>query len=142
MRFLTFLLFCLVSCSPGPEPFQYGLDKCTVCNKSIHNTRSGGELITVKGQVLKFDSIECLLKYYKAHEFSGEEYTWITVIDYDEPGVLIPVNDAVFLKRALNRDSFANDLIAVSKMEYSGHYLKNAQWTQGIYWSEALWRYH
>lgn len=141
MKFLPFLLCCLLSCSPGPEPFQYGADKCAVCRKTILNTRSGGELITVKGQVLKFHSIECFLKYYKAHEFTHEGYTWIQVIDYDEPGVLINVNDAIFIKQVDFKDWPEGNLIAISKTKYSKINRKTRQGMKGMYWKEVLWEY-
>jgi len=141
MKVFLLLLFCLYSCSPGPEPFRYGADKCAVCHEIIQNTRSGGELITVKGRALKFHSIECLLKYYKAHEYTGEGYTWILVTDYDEPGVLINVNDAVFIKQVKTNGWPDGNLLAVSKMEYSDIYLKRRRKTEGMYWREVLWKY-
>jgi hypothetical protein len=141
MKSWALLLLCYFSCSPRPEPFRYGIDKCAVCHKPIQNTRSGGELITVKGQIFKFCSIECLLKYYKAHEFTHEGYTWIQVIDYDEPGVLINVDDAIFIKQTDSKDWPEDNLIAISKMEYSKLNRKMRHGIKGMYWKEVLWKY-
>ncbi|HEX5554283.1 MAG TPA: hypothetical protein VFX43_13645 [Chitinophagaceae bacterium] len=90
---------------------------------------------------MKFHSIECLLKYYKAHEYTGEGYTWILVIDYDEPGVLINVNDAVFIKQVKTNDWPEGNLLAVSKTEYSDINLKMRRETEGMYWRDVLWSY-
>lgn len=142
MKYPTLLLLYLFSCSRGPEPFLYGIDKCAACHKTIQNTRYGGELITVKGKVLKFDSIECLLKYYKEHAITGERYTWILVTDYNKPGVLINANGAIFIKQVDSKDRPESNLIAVSKMEYSSSYLKKYPKTRGMYWKEVVWKYY
>jgi copper chaperone NosL len=109
---------------------------------TIQDARYGGELITLKGQVLKFHSAGCMIKYYKAHEFRGGKYTWILVTDYERPGVLINVNDAVFVKLIHGDGPMGDSLIAVSKTAYSHSGMKEAQWKKGMYWREVLWKYH
>jgi copper chaperone NosL len=131
------LLVCLISCSPEPKPLEYGVDKCAICGYTIDNTKIGGELVTVDGRVLRFGSIECLLKYYDDHLFSKERYTWIRVADYDRPGELINVNDAIFLRFTVG----ASHIIAVSKGGYS-HRLTADPDLKGIYWNDLVWKYH
>ncbi|MGB5288980.1 MAG: hypothetical protein WBN42_10875, partial [Ignavibacteriaceae bacterium] len=58
MVFLLPLLFLLASCGSKPEPINYGKDECEFCRMQISDNRYGAELVTDKGKVYKFDSIE------------------------------------------------------------------------------------
>ena len=93
---------CLVSlvviaCGPHkPAPILYGTDSCDYCRMQISDARFGGELVTKKGRAIKFDSIECLLSYYKqASAASDVESVWVA--DVRHPGVLIDATRARFV---------------------------------------------
>jgi copper chaperone NosL len=74
----------LASCSAGPQPITYSKDQCAYCEMSISDQRFGSELVTDKGKVYKFDSIECMADYANEEEPTGNYY----VTCFDQPGEL------------------------------------------------------
>ncbi len=50
-----------VACSDQPEPIAYGQDICAFCKMGITDPRYAAEIVTRKGRVYKFDSIECMI---------------------------------------------------------------------------------
>jgi copper chaperone NosL len=66
---------------------------------TIMDARFGGEVITAKGRIYKFDSMDCLIGYYHAHKGEVKE-TWVN--DFAEPGHLVKVDDAHFIKANVN----------------------------------------
>ncbi len=69
-----FLLLSLVtaSCGSNPEPINYGHDECEFCRMQISDNRYGAELVTDKGKVYKFDSIECLIEFAMVKNLIGD----------------------------------------------------------------------
>lgn len=90
------LSFAAACGAHGPEPIAYGVDTCGYCRMQIVDQRFGAELVTVKGRTVKFDSIECLVAYYKqaagAHDVAS---VWVT--DVRHPGTLIDATRARFV---------------------------------------------
>lgn len=79
-----------------PEPIAYGSDACAYCRMQIVDRRFGSELVTVKGRTVKFDSIECLVAYYKqAAEAHDVASVWVS--DIRHPGKLIDATQARFV---------------------------------------------
>ena len=80
----------------GPEPIAYGTDACGYCGMQIVDPRFGAELVTTKGRAVKFDSIECLVAYYKqaagAHDVAS---VWVT--DLRHPGTLLDATRARYV---------------------------------------------
>ncbi len=70
MKRIFFALFfaMLAGCQSGPEPIRIGEDMCEYCKMIITDKRFGSEVITKKGRVYKFDSIECMAAYYVENE--------------------------------------------------------------------------
>jgi copper chaperone NosL len=72
------------SCTPGPEPIEYGADECDYCRMTIVDIQHGAEVVTAKGRVYKFDAIECMVHYVNEkgpetfHSFWVNDYTRTT----------------------------------------------------------------
>ena len=79
-----------------PEPIVYGADTCAWCRMQIVDPRFGAELVTVKGRTVKFDSIECLVGYYK-QAASAHDVASVWVSDLRHPGTLIDATHARFV---------------------------------------------
>lgn len=92
------LILLLVSCSSGPAPIEYGKDACDFCRMTIMDPKFGGEIVTNKGKVYKFDAIECMANYYHAHNPEAKHLTTLLVTNYNNPGKLINAEKAVFMK--------------------------------------------
>ena len=94
---LTAALSLAAACGArGPEPIAYGSDACAYCRMQIVDPRFGAELVTTKGRAVEFDSIECLVAYYKqaagAHDVAS---VWVS--DFRHPGTLIDATRARFV---------------------------------------------
>ena len=78
----------------GPRPIAYDRDVCAFCSMTVSDPRYGAELITVKGKVLTFDSIECLASYHLANR-AATRSLWVT-----QDGRLVPAERARFRRAA------------------------------------------
>jgi copper chaperone NosL len=95
---LLFSVWFLWSCNPGSQPIQYGKDKCEFCRMSIVDQRFGGEIVTLKGKVYKFDAVECMVNYIDERVEDESTLKFILTNTYDAPGQLIAANECNFLK--------------------------------------------
>ena len=58
------LVACLASaCGSGPRPLVVGEDSCRYCRMTIDDPRFGAMVLTERGRIETFDSIECLAGY-------------------------------------------------------------------------------
>ena len=87
---LTIISFTLIlaSCSIGPEPIAYGHDGCAYCEMTIMDQRYGTELVTSKGKIFKFDSIECLVRYLKEGEAEQANVKLLLLTPFNHPETL------------------------------------------------------
>jgi copper chaperone NosL len=90
-----FLALFIWSCNPKQEQIMYGFDACVHCKMTITDYRYGTEVVTKKGKVFKFDSIECMVGYV-SEKMEDNQISMMFVTDY-ESHKLIPVNSASFL---------------------------------------------
>ncbi len=91
---IILLIFLLVSCKVEPQPIEFGHDACHFCTMGIADPIFAAEIVTVKGKVYKYDSIECLIR---SHKEMNTENKFILVMDYTNPGTFINAEDATFL---------------------------------------------
>ncbi len=94
---LLLLALGLAACNPEPQPIVYGADGCEHCKMTISDARYGTELVTKKGKVFKFDSIECMASYLNEKE-GGEAAAFTMVTSFEQPEKLIGVESAVILR--------------------------------------------
>ncbi len=91
------ILFFFVSCTNKPEPLRAHKDNCDNCHMQVTDTRFGAEIITTKGRIYKFDSINCLQEYLKKNQVTPKS---IYVADYKTPDTLLKAEDAFFLNQS------------------------------------------
>lgn len=94
---LLLVALVVTGCGRGPQPIAFNADTCDYCRMQISDPRFGGEIVTRKGKVLKFDSIECLVDYARQPAAAAAVGT-MWVIDYAHPGTLIPAKTARYLQ--------------------------------------------
>jgi copper chaperone NosL len=88
----------LAACAPaGPRPVAYGQEPCANCRMTISDRRFGAELVTAKGKLHAFDSIECVAAFALA-QTAAPRGVWVT--DYDRPGTLLAADSAEFRRLA------------------------------------------
>jgi copper chaperone NosL len=106
------LVILLLSCSPEPEPIDYGNDICEFCKMNISDNKYGAEIVTHKNKNYKFDSIECLFQFKKNFINSDEIHSeWVN--DFSQPGKLINLTKAYFLKSEIYRSPMGMNVLAV-----------------------------
>ena len=91
------LLVFLSSCNVQPEPFVLGKDACEDCKMTIMDARFGGEIITKKGRVYKFDDARCIAHFIKTNAIIQDKIAKTVVSSYEEANSFIDVNQAYFV---------------------------------------------
>ena len=84
----------LLSCNISPEAVNYGKEACHFCKMTIVDKVHAAEIVTTKGKVYKFDSVECMIHFLK--NFDGPVQLYLTN-HYAEPQILIDATQATFL---------------------------------------------
>jgi copper chaperone NosL len=114
--FLISLLGLFIACEQKPEPIKYGDDECELCRMRIMDNKYGAELVTEKGKVYKYDSIECLIGYALNKNLIGEQNHLMLVSDYSKPGELVNARKSFYVHNnnfsspmGLNVSAFANE---------------------------------
>lgn len=91
---IIFGFILLIGCEKGPKPIMYGNENCDYCSMTIMDDKHASEIVTQKGKVYKFDSIECMLRSLDYYE---EQVEMILVMDFKNPGEFIDAKTAAFL---------------------------------------------
>ncbi|PKL88861.1 MAG: hypothetical protein CVV23_07945 [Ignavibacteriae bacterium HGW-Ignavibacteriae-2] len=116
--FLTVIIFVqfINGCSNSPSPINYGEDNCEYCLMLITDPKYGSELMTDKGKIYKFDSVECLAAYSFKNDPLNNWTKWVT--DFYNPNNLINLKSAYFLKSQKLRSPMGLNLSAFSKGDH------------------------
>lgn len=91
------VLLALSACNTKPEPFAIGKDICEECNMIIMDPKFGGELITKKGKVLKFDDAHCIDNYLKKGYVKEADIAQTVSIDYENNKNFLDVKSSYFV---------------------------------------------
>lgn len=94
---LIAFVMSLASCTTQPSPFEPGKDVCHFCKMSITDTRFGGELITKKGKIFKFDDLHCMISFLKTGTESDNTLSQKLTINFEKPNTFLEVDKAVFV---------------------------------------------
>lgn len=89
ISWIPLMLILMSACAVEPEPIHYGEDNCAHCQMTIMDNRFGTEIVTDKGKVYKFDSVECLVSYLDDHKSGEETYSLVLFTPFDQPGNLV-----------------------------------------------------
>ena len=89
------LLWLLASCTPQPQPIEYGSDMCHFCKMSIVDAQHAAQLVTTKAKVFNFDAIECMLNFSKQKK--EDTYAFQMVNNYTVPKDLVNAAESYFL---------------------------------------------
>ena len=93
-RILSILVILLSGCSVEPEPITFGKDVCDYCKMIISDEKYGGELVTQKGRIYKFDAVECVVNYIAEN---NDDYRYTMAVAYDKPENLFSVDSLKFV---------------------------------------------
>ena len=91
------MLVLLLGCTSGPEAIRFGKEGCDHCKMTIMDKKFGGEIVTSKGKIYRFDDIRCLSDFYKSGSVDKASCT-VYFLDYDGSGKLLKSDAAVLLR--------------------------------------------
>jgi copper chaperone NosL len=86
----------ITSCSAKPEPFKYGKDDCYFCKMGIVDPKFGGEVITKKGKVYKFDDVICMVRFLKAEGVKETDIEEKVTINSEKENDFLDVSKSIF----------------------------------------------
>lgn len=89
------IILLLASCNTKPQPFEAGKDVCNFCKMTITDTRFGGELVTKKGKIYKFDDLHCMAEYLTADKETAFSHS--LTIDFEKPNTFLDTDKANFV---------------------------------------------
>lgn len=83
------LAILLSSCQAKPAAFVLGKDLCSDCRMTIMDARFGGELITKKGKIYKFDDPHCLTHFIKSGSIRESDISQTVFVSYRHPDTFL-----------------------------------------------------
>ena len=140
---LILIVFILSGCSNKSEPINYGYDSCDKCRMQIVDRKYGTELVTSKGKIYKFESIECLV-FFTENSIDDENF-FTLVTDYLNNNELINSKKAFYLQSENLRSPMGLNITAFSsqsdlkkfKETYAG---KELSWKEIIEYVNRKWQ--
>jgi copper chaperone NosL len=129
------LVLFFASCNTKPQPFAYGKDICDDCKMTIMDPKFGGEMITKKGKIYKFDDSHCMVHFLKSGTIKESDVAQTVFIDYKNQKSFINVKSSYFVvsdqfKSPMNGNAacFSSKEIAEQKAKETNGVVKN--WDQ------------
>ena len=108
-------LLTLACSNYEPKEINYGQDICAYCKMNIVQAPFASQMITAKGKVLLFDSIECLaaISLTEPQNYSDAHSLWVA--DFETPGEYLPYSHAVYLYGGAIKSPMGVRLLAVNE---------------------------
>lgn len=98
LSLLFLFIIPLISCGANPEPINYGKDECEFCRMLITDNKYGAELVTDKGKIYKFDSVECLVDFAITKNLTGDQTQTLLITDFSSPGNFVDARSAYYVR--------------------------------------------
>ena len=138
MKRLSYILILLLSIScttKEADPIKLNSDGCDFCKMKIADGKFGAELITTKGRIYKFDDIHCMINYHKENLTTNIQSFYI--LDFNQNNVLIPAENAFYVKGGEISSPMRGNIIAV-KTEEEAKKIALKYNANPISWSEII----
>lgn len=108
----------------GPAEIHYGQDQCDYCKMTIADKSFGSELVTAKGKVYKFDSIECLAAYQVTSKLGTEQIHSMWVTDFGRPESFLNIDRATIIASERQKSPMGVGLVAVDSPEHAARLIE------------------
>jgi copper chaperone NosL len=108
---LTLALVAGACKSNGPRSLIPGEDACAYCRMSIDDIRFGAMVLTARGRMVTFDSIECAAAYVSSLP-SGQAPRAIWIANAERPAQFVDAARAQFLHGSTLRSPMGRELAA------------------------------
>ena len=108
---LSALLIALSACDSGPRALVADEDSCRYCRMTIDDVRFGAMVMTDRGRIETFDSIECLASFVTSlPKDAAPKGVWVA--DFSKPDRWVEVQRARFLHGSSLRSPMGRELAA------------------------------
>jgi copper chaperone NosL len=94
---VTIAVILLTGCTYKPEKFVLGKDECAECKMTIMDPKFGGEIITKKGKIYKFDDAHCVAVFMERRGVEMSSIRQTLFADYNNPDEFVKVKSAEFV---------------------------------------------
>ncbi|HET6990784.1 MAG TPA: nitrous oxide reductase accessory protein NosL, partial [Bacteroidia bacterium] len=116
---------------------RFGKDACDHCKMTVIDKKFGGEIVTSKGKIYRFDDAQCLIDYLKSGEIEKGNQATIYLLDYSGDGSFI-TSDKAFLLKSDALHTPMNGNIAAFKDETSRQKVISTLQGTPVIWSELI----
>lgn len=106
--------FILFSCNPKPEPINYGKDNCAECKMTIMDHKFGGEIVSKKGKIFKFDDAHCMAAFMDRRGIELSNIHKTLLLDYNSKDKFLNVDTAVFVLSSKLKSPMGSNAAAFS----------------------------
>lgn len=90
-------VFLITGCNPKAEKIVFGKDNCAECKMTIVDPKFGGEIVTKKGKVFKFDDVHCIAAFMKRRGVEMGDIHQTLFVDYNNSNEFVKVRTAGFV---------------------------------------------
>ncbi|MGV3657680.1 MAG: nitrous oxide reductase accessory protein NosL, partial [Chitinophagaceae bacterium] len=90
-------LFVLAGCNPEPEKIAIGKDACAECKMTIMDPKFGGEIVTKKGKVFKFDDAHCIARFMEKRGVGLSDIHQTLFVNYNGDNGFLTSKEAEFV---------------------------------------------
>ena|SRR5687768_8389952 len=90
-------LLLFAACTPKPEKIAFGKDSCSDCRMTIMDPKFGGEIVTKKGRVFKFDDAHCMAAFLERRGVELSDIAQTLFVNYAGDDQFLTVKQAVFV---------------------------------------------
>jgi copper chaperone NosL len=114
-------MLLLNSCSTGPQPIQFGVDACSACKMTLLNPRFGGEVVTKKGRVYKFDDLHCISSFLRSSFPDSASLAGIYLLDH-ESKKLVKAHDCILVQDSSLHSPMSSNIAAFTDQKTATQY--------------------
>lgn len=94
----TLIAFLFITgCNPKSEKIAIGKDNCAECKMTIMDPKFGGEIITKKGKVYKFDDLHCVAAYLERRGVELSDIHQTLFVEFNDPHDFVNVKTTEFV---------------------------------------------
>lgn len=133
------LWFMLSSCSQGPQPIEIGKDACSYCKMVISDPRFGGEMVTIKNKVYKFDDLHCLTAFIQEGQIARPDIKEMYAVNFSGNHELIKADEQLLLFKSESlRSPMGGNIAAFNNSDSLAVLMKQFKKGIPLNWDELI----
>ena len=125
----SLLLLLVAACNTKPQPFEPGKDSCYFCKMGITDVRFGGEVVTKKGKVYKFDDLHCMISFLKMGGEADKDIAYKLTVNFENPNHFIDISTASFVTSRELKSPMGSNTAGFPDSRAAANYIKETQTT-------------